>query len=305
MRHPLSDRAMLQRTMGWALLAVLLAAVGVPAATAHGAAAAAGQQAAARPHLVTITMHDFFYAMPSTIPSGLTEFIIVNQGRQNHMAQLFRLKSGVTEAQVIKAAQAPKITSLLAVASAVGGAESVRPGQQQHAILNLSAGRYEALCFETGPDNTPHFLKGMHKLFHVVAGASARTDTDNRLLASGLPASDGTIVLRDFHITLPAAIHTRGMHTFHVLNDGPQTHEVGFMRLNAGKTLNDFVNALKANKEPPVTDAGGSGAFAPHGNGWIETDLAPGNYVAACFVPDVKTGKPHAVMGMETAFTVR
>ena len=32
--------------------------------------------------------------------------------------------------------------------------------------------------------------------------------------------------------------------------------------------------------------------------------LQPGNYVAVCFVPDAKTGKPHYMLGMISSFTV-
>ena len=33
-------------------------------------------------------------------------------------------------------------------------------------------------------------------------------------------------------------------------------------------------------------------------------DLAPGTYIAVCFVPDEETGVPHALMGMVQVFTV-
>ncbi|MEZ4529990.1 MAG: hypothetical protein R2855_03080 [Thermomicrobiales bacterium] len=35
-----------------------------------------------------------------------------------------------------------------------------------------------------------------------------------------------------------------------------------------------------------------------------ELDLAPGTYIAVCFIPDMATGMPHAMMGMAASFTV-
>jgi hypothetical protein len=36
----------------------------------------------------------------------------------------------------------------------------------------------------------------------------------------------------------------------------------------------------------------------------LALDLAPGTYIALCFVPDEETGVPHALMGMVQVFTV-
>ena len=33
--------------------------------------------------------------------------------------------------------------------------------------------------------------------------------------------------------------------------------------------------------------------------------LTPGKYVVACYIPDEKTGAPHAMMGMYKEFTVK
>jgi hypothetical protein len=37
---------------------------------------------------------------------------------------------------------------------------------------------------------------------------------------------------------------------------------------------------------------------------WLVVDLAPGSYLAACFVPDRDSGAPHAFLGMLDVFTV-
>ena len=37
---------------------------------------------------------------------------------------------------------------------------------------------------------------------------------------------------------------------------------------------------------------------------WSEFDLDPGTYAVICFILDHETGRPHAVDGMVTVFTV-
>lgn len=36
----------------------------------------------------------------------------------------------------------------------------------------------------------------------------------------------------------------------------------------------------------------------------LMVDLAPGTYAAVCFIPDLETGAPHAMLGMTASFTV-
>ncbi len=303
MRDGKNKRWWLRRGVVLTGLALLLLAVTAPLTYATASQHFA-KKAPTRAHLVTVVARDFFFQMPTTIPSGLTEFVFVNHGTQSHMMQIFKLKAGVTDAKVLNALKAQSIKPLYAIASAAGGANSIEPGHQAHIILNLSPGRYDVVCFDAGPKGQPHFLRGMRKLFTVSATASARLDTDTRLV-NGAPASNGTIILRNFAILLPSAIKTRGLHTFKVVNQGNQFHEVGLLRLNSGKSFRDVLAALRANREPPATEVGGSSAISPGQTAWIETDLGPGTYVALCEVPDIKTGMPHALMGMITQFTVR
>src|SRR5260221_5508094 len=280
MRDANNRRRWLRRVATLAFVALALIVVTAPLTDASGARSAkhSTRQVATRAHLVTVVARDFFFQMPTHIPSGLTEFIFVNHGTQVHMMQIFKLKSNTTDATLLKALQAPKIQAVLAVASAAGGANSVEPGHQGHVFVNLSPGRYDVVCFDAGPNGVPHFLRGMRKVFTVAASASASVDGDDRL-ANGTPVSNGTITLRDFHISLPAAIHTRGVHTFTVVNAGPQTHDVDLLKLAPGKSFTDVLAALRSHREPPATEVGGSSAIAPHTTARVETDLGPGTYV--------------------------
>lgn len=253
--------------------------------------------AAAAPADVTIVARDFAYTMPDTIPAGLVHFTLINQGKVVHEANLFRLAPGFTVDQFLKAVAAPSPTGASGPPpfAAVGGLNNIEPGGRQEAILTMQPGNYVALCFDTDPgDPTPHFAKGMLKQFTVTGTATAAT----------VP-NDGTVTLKDFAISLPGTITQSRALTLQVMNMGPSIHELTLIRLGAGKTVQDF---LKVFSDPNASQAGftavgGLGALDPGGTGYVLLHLAPGTYVAACFVPDDQ-GKPHFTDGMYTVFTV-
>ncbi|MGH7425644.1 MAG: hypothetical protein ACREJP_05710, partial [Candidatus Methylomirabilales bacterium] len=55
----------------------------------------------------------------------------------------------------------------------------------------------------------------------------------------------------------------------------------------------------------PVAEAGGAGTIMPGSAVYPMFDLEPGEYVFACFFPDLETGKEHALLGMYAFVTVR
>jgi hypothetical protein len=55
---------------------------------------------------------------------------------------------------------------------------------------------------------------------------------------------------------------------------------------------------------PPFEVVGGMQALATGMRGWAVLDLAPGNYLAICAVPDPASGQPHLALGMIASFTV-
>ncbi len=74
-----------------------------------------------------------------------------------------------------------------------------------------------------------------------------------------------------------------------------------------GKTAADLLawNPEVATEPPPARFLGGTVALAPSGESLVEADLAPGNYVLICYIPDAKDGKPHVAHGMVLPFTVK
>jgi hypothetical protein len=100
-------------------------------------------------------------------------------------------------------------------------------------------------------------------------------------------------------------------------NDGSEYHELALARINDDVELSaeELLALPQEEAETMVTFL--NGAFAAPGEvGYTALDLAPGRYVAACFVPvgmtpaaveenpEFEGGQPHFMEGMFTEFTV-
>jgi len=64
-------------------------------------------------------------------------------------------------------------------------------------------------------------------------------------------------------------------------------------------------SAASAQAGPPFTGVAGTAPMDPNHMVWPVLDLAAGEYVTICFIPDPKTGKPHFMLGMYADFTVK
>jgi hypothetical protein len=251
--------------------------------------------ATAAPQELTYTATDFAYTGPDTVAPGLTTIQLVNNGQQEHHIVLGRLADGRTVADLMAAFEAnpnaePDFLTW------VGGAGSAMPGATSNGTQELEAGTYVLICFV--PDMTdnmmPHLAKGMIKELVV---------TGERIEATA-PSAVGDIVMTDFAFAVPTI--TAGTHTFRVVNNGPQTHEVTVVRLNDGVTADHYMAAMApgATAPPPGVVVGGNGALSNGRTNWFSMTFEPGNYVMLCFVPDVADGQPHIMKGMMQPFTV-
>jgi hypothetical protein len=314
----LSPRAAVRRALpAFAALALLVCgALVAPAAQAH-------DRADAKLREVHITAHDngsnkFWFTMPTSVPTGLVEFRFSNRGSTDHMAQFFKLKDDVSQAELIQHLKplftdqnpsdvAKAMQSLLRITSAAGGADSITPGNEQDVIERLSAGHYVVVCFDTTANGTPHFLLGMAKSFWASDRAWAPVDRDDPL-SHGSPRTSGTILEYDHSIVVPHEITEREPLLLKI-SVRDQSHEFQLWRVPNGTTRAQLLQCLTGPQSActlqgqPI-DAGGTAALAPGHSHWVELHLKAGTYAAVCFVPDVVTGMPHALMGMVTVFTV-
>lgn len=292
-RNSLTPRVLLPM-----LLLVLCLGVVVACAqnTANGSTRTPAPTSQPRIPAITIKAMDFSFDQPQTVPAGLVDITLINNGSVPHQAGIAHLKPGATLEQ-LQAALLQKGPSALALfATPLGGANIIPPGQSGEVILDLAPGQYVSVCFVRGADGIPHTAKGMIQGFTVSAATTQ----------SGLqpPQAVAEISMRDFAYTLGTM--PSGPSVIKVTNNGTQRHELQIVKLAAGKQEADVLNFLKKPAgSPPFTYAGGMFTLAPGMSAWMKLDLQPGNYVVYCAVTDPKTGKPHVMFGMIASFTVQ
>ena len=96
-----------------------------------------------------------------------------------------------------------------------------------------------------------------------------------------------------------------GKQIWSVTNKGQQLHEINLMKLSTGKTIDDVMAwVMQPAGPPPFMNVGGFQGINPGATGWMELDLAAGEYIAICHIPDPATGKAHEQLGMVLPFTV-
>jgi len=107
-----------------------------------------------------------------------------------------------------------------------------------------------------------------------------------------------TVTARDYAFDAPDTIPA-GITTIRLVNQGPDLHHVFLMKLDEGKTMADFMNALKAGGPPPswMKLAGGPNTPVPGGESNATLSLTAGRYVITCVIP-AKDGMPHMMKGM-------
>jgi uncharacterized cupredoxin-like copper-binding protein len=132
------------------------------------------------------------------------------------------------------------------------------------------------------------------------AAAEGASDT---AAASAAPASV-TVVTTDYSFDAPAELPA-GLTTFRLVNRGPALHHIQLVKLGEGKTVEDFMAALKAGGPPPkwATMEGGPNPSELGDTSSTTVVLEPGNYAMLCFIPD-PDGIPHVAKGMVRPLTV-
>jgi hypothetical protein len=128
--------------------------------------------------------------------------------------------------------------------------------------------------------------------------AAASDSTSASAVASPASLSFVTITASDFKFEAPAEIPA-GYATFRLVNKGPSIHHVQLVKLEDGKTADDFMAALKAGGPPPrwATMAGGPNPPEVGDTASATISLQPGSYAMVCFIPSAD-GVPHLMKGM-------
>ncbi len=114
-----------------------------------------------------------------------------------------------------------------------------------------------------------------------------------------------TVRATEFAFVAPKTIKS-GPTTFHLVNGGKELHHMSIVKLGAGKTMKDVVEAMKKQGPPPawMTDVGGPNPAAPGGSVDATLLLEPGEYAFLCFINSPGDPTPHMAKGMMGSFTV-
>lgn len=244
---------------------------------------------------LNITARDFSFEMPDTVPPGLVDVKLYNNGAVPHQALLARLKDGVTYDQLLVAFKKGVVAGLPLV-EPEGGPNTVIARQGQEVIVNLPQGRYIVLGLETGQQGIPNLQRGMFKIFTVKGPASVDQP--------GSIQVNSQAVLKEFSFTLPQRLPA-GEQMIKVTNEGKQVHELALLKLLPGKTTRDVEDYQRVpSGEPPFEQIGGTAALAPGLTNWMKLDLEAGDYLAVCMLPDAQSGKSHLSLGMYAPFVV-
>ena len=146
----------------------------------------------------------------------------------------------------------------------------------------------------------------------VFMGAACNATSSSSAPAAGSSATAApggqnvAVTAKDFAFDLPPSIPA-GVVNITLTNSGKEEHQAQLAKIADGKTMQEVVAALakqdSATALSIITFVGGPTGVAPGGTQTISANLAPGNYMAICFVTS-DDGVPHFAKGMVAAFTV-
>lgn len=124
--------------------------------------------------------------------------------------------------------------------------------------------------------------------------------------AAASPATAGTLLrvtASDYTFDAPEQIPA-GLTTIRLINKGPSLHHVELIKFDQGKTLPDFLAALRAGGPPSWASMIGGPNVPEFGDSSTAiVTLDPGSYAIACFIPGTD-GVPHLMKGMAHMLTV-
>ena len=252
--------------------------------------------------VVTVHASEFAFSAPKSIGAGQTTFRLVNDGKMLHHITILKLEQGKTMQDLeaaMKVPDAPPPAWLVPV----GGPNAAVPGATIEATLDLAPGNYVLVCMIPSPgDPTPHMMKGMVAPL-TVSPAGGVTQAGGAVAPT--PAPDVHLVVKDYGFQFSKPI-TAGKHTIHVMNEGPQEHEVIMLKLAPGKHVADFNTWALGDMKgpPPAMPIAGMAAMANGRTGIFTDDFTPGTYAITCFVP-APDKKMHSEHGMSTEFVVK
>lgn len=267
-----------------------------------GTAAALAQDQHGHLPEVTYTATEEGYEGPDTLEAGFVELTLQNDAETGVELQVIQLLEDVSDEEIVTAyqnvlmaheleAMGAAYETLMGMAAFVGGPGWTEPGQSQSAVVELAEGTHVLINLGMDEEGPSAIVKRIE-----VTGAAA---------AAEAPEADATVQMVDFSFAIPGGLQA-GEQTWEIVNEGEQPHHLILMRLQEGATIADIQAFMEAGEEgePPAVPVSGTTVLTTGNRMFVDYDLEPGNYIAACFVHDPETGAPHVALGMLVPFTI-
>lgn len=250
------------------------------------------------PQVAEFTALDHSYEGPETLPAGMTEMRLSNEGAELHQIQLVRLGEDKTVEDLAADLTEAGGESFPDYATLLGGPNGAMPGDTVNAYVDLTEGAYAILDAIPSPSGELHVAQGMIAGLPVTAAEGPSADA---------PEADVTVHAMDFAFELPEDIEA-GTHTFSFVNDGSEPHEIVVVRLDEGATAMDIAAAFAPDappEPPPGWVVGGTVGIEPAAEQRFDVTLESGErYALICFLPAAEDGTPHVMLGMHSEFAI-
>ena len=205
------------------LPALLLSACGKTEPPAEQAAAAPPPA----PNLVHVTATDYAFQAPDTLPSGVTTFHLMNEGRSP--------ARGAGQARVCRFPEGEPGRSASTRSRGAGRSQCRAPGRHRrgdggpHPRQLYRGVSHSGRRWQAAPD------EGNGAALVVTQGSST----------AAMPVADITVKLSDYAFEVTGPL-TAGRHVIGVEDAGPQMHELIFVKLEPGKTVQRWWPGWKA-----------------------------------------------------------
>ena len=254
--------------------------------------AGCGEDAAPKATSLRVTVTEpspnrFHYSAPASVAAGLVRITLVNRGKEEHKAQLWRIQ-GAHSVKEALAAHRPLPDWL----RAEGGVGETAPGASAAVVQRLDPGRY--YIADRGSD------KGRVAAF-VVRGKDTGAE---------LPPTQGSIVMNEYSFT-PSGLRP-GQSSVEISNEGFEPHHTVVAPVKrGGSSVGELRRFLKGTGPIPVGDvvdldrAQETSVIEQGQRQVVKLRLKRGTYGLLCFVPDRKGGAAHVAKGMVDKLTVR